>query len=90
MLADAITGRQIRGLWMADRGVYRIHRILNETRRHGVVAAPIVMGKETVFVTALGPAVERLASDEARRACLQAGRVRWLSTLSHPRANHEM
>src|SRR3990172_5932056 len=68
VLAEAIVGRQIRGSWMADRDVYRIHRILNRTKRHGVVAAPIVLGKETLFVPALGPAVERLASDEARRA----------------------
>ena len=68
VLAEAIVGRQIRGSWMADRDVYRVHRILNGTKRHGVVAAPIVLGKETLFVPALGPAVERLASDEARRA----------------------
>src|SRR4030067_300506 len=68
VLAEAIVGRQIRGSWMADRGVYRVHRILNGTKRHGVVAAPIVLGKETLFVPAPGPALARLASDEARRA----------------------
>ena len=67
VLAEAIVGRQIRGSWMADRDVYRIHRILTGTRRRGVVAAPIVMGKETLFVPALGPAIERVAGDPARR-----------------------
>jgi hypothetical protein len=67
VLAETIVGRQIRGSWMADRDVYRIHRILTGTRRRGVVAAPIVMGKETLFVPALGPAIERVAGDPARR-----------------------
>ena len=70
VLAEAIVGRHLRGSWMADREVYRIYRVMNGVRRHGVVAAPLVLRKETLFVPTLGPAVERVAEDGTR--CAQA------------------
>lgn len=66
VLAEAIAGRHIRGSWMADREVYRIHRLMNAIRKHGVLAVPLVDGKETLLTARLGPAVERVATDQAR------------------------
>ncbi len=68
VLAEAIVGRHLRGSWMADREVYRIHRLLNRARKLGIVAAPLVLGKETLFASTLGPPVERIARDPARTA----------------------
>src|SRR4030067_1897423 len=39
VLAEAIVGRHLRGSWMADREVYRIYRVMNGVRRHGVAPA---------------------------------------------------
>lgn len=65
-LSEAIAGRSIAGSWMASPEVYLIHRVLGGVRRYDVIAAPLVLGKETLFVPALGPAVERIAGDPER------------------------
>jgi hypothetical protein len=68
MLAEAIVGHPIRGSWMADPEVFRIHRLMHRVHRSGgVVAESLVEGKETLIDPSLGPAVERVASDRARR-----------------------
>lgn len=66
VLAEAIAGRAIAGSWMASPEVYLIHKVLGSVRKYDVVASPLILGKETLFVPALGPAVERIASDPER------------------------
>jgi hypothetical protein len=69
VLTEAIAGREIRGSWMADPEVHRIHDVwygLDE--RHEHFTAPLVMGKRAIFVAALGPAVARVATDPQRVA----------------------
>ncbi len=69
MLAEAITGRPIRGSWMADREVYRIHGLFKKVHKHrDIYAAPLILGKETLTHVSLGPAVARIAGDPERRA----------------------
>ncbi len=69
MLAEAIVGRPIRGSWMADPEVFRIHRLMRRVHRAGgVISAALIQGKETLIDVSLGPAVQRIAGDPARRA----------------------
>lgn len=72
MLAEAIIGAPLAGSWMAHPQVFRIHRILGGLRRYRLPAAPLILGRETIFDPSLGPAVERLAGDPARRAAVCA------------------
>lgn len=67
VLTEAIAGRRIAGSWMADREVHRIHRIWSGLDKYDAVSVALVMGKEVIFDRALAPAVERIASDPARR-----------------------
>ncbi len=67
VLSEAIAGRPIAGSWMASPEVYRIYTVLRGVRKYDVIAAPLVLGKETLIVPALGPAVARIASDPRRR-----------------------
>lgn len=67
VLTETIAGRQIRGSWMADRDVFRIYRILGSIQKYGIISAPIVGGKETLFSPELSPSVERVAGDPERR-----------------------
>ncbi len=68
MLAEAIAGRHLIGSWMAHPEVERIYNILGAIAQYDVVAAPLIMGKRVEMDAALGPAVERIASDPERRA----------------------
>lgn len=69
MLAEAITGRPIRGSWMADREVYRIYGLFKKIYKHpDVYASPLILGKETLIHASLGPPVARIAGDSERRA----------------------
>lgn len=70
-LSEAIAGHSLPGSWMAHPEVHRIHKILGGIKKHSVVAAPLIMGKETMMHASLGPAVERIASDRARRDILR-------------------
>lgn len=72
MLAEAIAGEPIAGSWMAHPAVYRIYRILGSLSRYNLPAAPLILGKETIFDPSLGPAVERIAADRERRARARA------------------
>lgn len=73
MLAEVMTGRQLRGSWMAQPEVYTIHRLLNQAARSPEVAAvALVLGKETLLDRQLGPAVERIARDPERVATARA------------------
>lgn len=68
MLAEAIVGHEIRGSWMADPEVFRIHRLMRRVNRSaGIVNVPLVGGKETLIDASLAPAVQRIAADRARR-----------------------
>jgi hypothetical protein len=67
LLTEAIAGRHIRGSWMADREVYRIHGITHRLRSHDVLSVSLILGKETVIDVSLGPAIERIARDAYRR-----------------------
>ena len=74
MLAEAITGRSIRGSWMADPEVYRVYEFFKKVYKHqDVVALPLILGKETLVHGSLGPAVQRVASDPDRRNEARAG-----------------
>ena len=67
-LAEGITGRALVGSWMADREVYRIYTIVKAVLQvPSVVAAPLILGKQTLLDQSLAPAVARLAADPARR-----------------------
>jgi len=69
MLAEAIVGHPIRGSWMADPDVFRIHRLMRKVlRSNRVLAVPLIGGKETLIDASLGPVVQRIAGDSARRA----------------------
>jgi hypothetical protein len=69
MLAEAIVGHPIRGSWMADPEVFRIYRLMRRLHRSPDVATvSLIQGKETFVDAALGPVVERIAGDRARRA----------------------
>ncbi|MGH2348806.1 MAG: hypothetical protein ACRDFT_04985 [bacterium] len=68
MLAEAIVGHPIRGSWMADPEVFRIHRLMRRVHRTpGLVTAALIQGKATLFDAPLGPAVQRIAGDDTRR-----------------------
>jgi hypothetical protein len=68
MLAEAVVGRAISGSWMADPEVHRVYDIVRRVRKYDLFAVPLVQGKETLIDPALGPAVERIASDPNRQA----------------------
>jgi hypothetical protein len=72
VLAHAVAGREIVGSWMAAPEVHRIYDLLNELAGHDVCSAPLLDGKVTIFDTSLAPAVQRLATDPARRARIVA------------------
>lgn len=67
MLAEAITGRPIRGSWMADPEVFRVYELFKKVYKdQDVVALPLILGKDTLVDSSLGPAVERVAGDPER------------------------
>ncbi len=66
-ITEAIVGRHIRGSWMGDREVYRIHGITHRLRSLDLLAAPLILGKETLIDPSLAPAIARVASDTNRR-----------------------
>jgi len=72
VLAHAIAGRELAGSWMAAPEVHLIYDVLTELADHDVCFAPLLDGKVTVFDPALAPVVQRLATDQARRAALVA------------------
>jgi len=67
-LAEVIAGRSLTGSWMAHPEAGRIYRILRQLIRSGVISVPLVLGKETLIDSSLGPAVERIATDRQRIA----------------------
>jgi len=68
MLGEAIAGRALRGSWMANPEVYRIYELLKRINEHSdVLSLPLVLGKDTIIHTSLGPAVARVADDSNRR-----------------------
>lgn len=79
LLSEAIAGRPLAGSWMAHPEVERIYTILGKLKRYDVVAAPLILGKETSLTAGLGPAVERIASDAERRDTIR----RQLPPLAH-------
>jgi len=66
-LSEAIAGRSLAGSWMAHPEAGRIYRILGDLRKHDLISAPLVLGKDILMHPALGSAVERVASDRERR-----------------------
>lgn len=67
ILAEAIAGRHLPGSWMTHPEAGRIYKLLGHLARSGTVTAPLILGKETLCDPSLGPAVERVATDPARR-----------------------
>ncbi|HET8680126.1 MAG TPA: hypothetical protein VFM39_08380 [bacterium] len=63
LMTEAIAGRHIRGSWMADPEVYRIHGIKRRLTSRDLLAVPLILGKETLVDSSLGPAIARVASD---------------------------
>ena len=73
MLAEAITGRSIRGSWMADREVFRIYKLLKKIYKSEEISSlPLILGKETLVHASLGPAIARVAGDSERRSAARA------------------
>lgn len=66
ILTEAIAGRSLEGSWMADPDVHRIWRVWRGLDRHDLISAPLVLGKEVLLDSSLGPAVERVARDQRR------------------------
>jgi hypothetical protein len=52
---------------MADPDVDRIYNILKGLAECGIERVPLILGKETLVDPSLGPAIERIARDPARR-----------------------
>jgi hypothetical protein len=78
MLAEAIVGREIRGSWMADPEVFRIHRLVRGVSKHpSIFSAPLILGKETLFDASLGAAVQRFAVDPVRREVVTRSLSEW-------------
>ncbi len=67
LLTEAIAGRPLAGSWMAHLEADRIYSILGDLAKYDVVVAPLILGKQVAMAASLGPAVERIASDPARR-----------------------
>lgn len=67
VLTHAIAGRDIRGSWMADPEVHRIYRVWNKIPADAYVQVRLVEGKWVMVVPELGPHIDRIASDPARR-----------------------
>lgn len=67
LMTEAIVGRHIRGSWMADPEVYRIHAITHRLTSRDLLTVPLILGKETLAISSLGPAIARIASDSDRR-----------------------
>lgn len=67
LITEAIVGRQIRGSWMGDPEVYRIYEITRRLTSRNLLAVPLILGKETLVDSSLGPAIARIASDSDRR-----------------------
>lgn len=65
-LSEAIAGRPLRGSWMANPEVHLIYRLLSRLQERDVLSATLVLGKSTALQPALGPAVQRIATDPAR------------------------
>lgn len=67
LITESIVGRHIRGSWMGDPEVYRIHGITHRLTSRDLLAVPLILGKETLIDSSLGPAIARIASDANRR-----------------------
>jgi hypothetical protein len=67
-LPEAITGRPIRGSWMADPAAQRIYAILSALPEARVPTTRVLAGKWTGLAPTLAPAVVRVALDDVRRA----------------------
>jgi len=65
-LPAAIVGRPVRGVWWTDPEVRRILNVLTAIGP-AFEQAPFVLGKQTMFDPALGPPVQRIASNGSRR-----------------------
>jgi hypothetical protein len=78
-VAEVIAGRRLKGSWMAHPEADRIYTVLRALSRLDFLAVPLITGKQTILDPLLGPAIERVASDPARRE--QA--IRRLSPLTH-------
>ena len=72
VLAHTVAGRVLVGSWMAAPEVHRIYDLLSELTNHELCSATLLDGKVTIFDPSLAPAVQRLATDPARRARLIA------------------
>ena len=86
LLTEAVVGRLIRGSWMADPEVHRIHDLTKAVVDSlEFFEAPLILGKGTLIHRALGAAVERVASDRARvkraRARLPASAIELLAAV---------
>jgi hypothetical protein len=74
VLTEAIAGRPLPGSWMAHPEVNTIYRIVRElAKREDVLEACLVEGKAVLMGADLGPAVQRVAADDDRRALAVAG-----------------
>lgn len=67
LITEAIVGCHIRGSWMGDPEVYRIYRITRRLTGRDLLGVPLILGKETLMDSSLGPAIARIASDNDRR-----------------------
>lgn len=73
-LAEAVAGRPLRGSWMANPEVFHIYSLLKKVHAsRQIISAPLILGKETLLNTSLGPAVVRIAADRGRRDAAVAG-----------------
>ncbi len=68
-MTQAIAGKEIRGIWMADPSCHSVYAILTKVlSRTGVYELPLVEGKSVLFTDGLGAAIQRMASAPDRRA----------------------
>lgn len=65
-LAEAIAGQRIRGSWWGHPDGHRIYGLLGRLD-DDLIGLTLVLGKTTVLDPSLGPALQRVATDPARR-----------------------
>ena len=66
-LTNAIAGRVLNGSWMANPEVHHIYRLMSRLPKERALVAALVLGKETIVVPDLAPAVHVVAADDTRR-----------------------
>lgn len=73
VMVNALVGEEINGNWLKHHDSTSVYGTLCSVfARSGVYEACVIAGKSTLFDVALGPAIERMASDPVRRRYIES------------------